>query len=361
MLSIKQTLLLVFSLTSFVVFYIGLLNYLTTESYSSFLVLIFASISSAGVMISTFIISRNITKPIERLDLLMTDFTKNETIPKNKPLKTSIKELNELNQNFEQMVKTVENTIQVEKNLVRELKEVDKQKNEFVAMVSHELKTPLVPIMGYAEMLKKSHLMGQLSPEQSDAVNEIHESSKRLEKLIGDILIAQKLEMGKLIFKNENVDIEKIVSEQIKNFEPLATEKNIQIINSNDIKMTITTDRSRLNQVFSNLITNAIDFVPKENGLIEIGAKDDKSDVIFYVKDNGIGISPDRQKMIFKKFFQADTSPRRSRDGSGLGLSICKGIIERFGGKIWVESKQGKGSTFFFKIPKSFKELISTA
>ncbi len=361
MLSIKQTLLLVFSLTSFVVFYIGLLNYLTTESYSSFLVLIFASISSAGVMISTFIISRNITKPIERLDLLMTDFTKNETIPKNKPLKTSIKELNELNQNFEQMVKTVENTIQVEKKLVRELKEIDMQKNEFVAMVSHELKTPLVPIMGYAEMLKKSHLMGQLSPEQSDAVNEIHESSKRLEKLIGDILVAQKLEMGKLTFKNETVDIEKVVSEQIKNFEPLATEKNIQIINSNDIKTTIITDRSRLNQVFSNLITNAIDFVPKENGLIEIGAKNDKSDVIFYVKDNGIGISPMRQKMIFKKFFQTDTSARRYREGSGLGLSICKGIVERFGGKIWVESKEGEGSTFFFKIPKLVKELISSA
>jgi len=361
MISIKQTLLLVFSLTSFVVFYIGLLNHLTNESDSSFLVLIFASISSVGVMISTFIISRNITKPIERLDLLMTDFTKNEIMPKNKPLKTNIKELNELNQNFEQMVKTVENTIQVEKKLVRELKEVDMQKNEFVAMVSHELKTPLVPIMGYTEMLKKSNLMGQLSSEQSDAVNEIHASSKRLEKLIADILDAQKLEMGKLIFKNENVDIEKIVSEQIKNFEPLAMEKNIQLINSNDIKMTIITDRSRLNQVFSNLITNAIDFVPKENGLIEIGAKDDKSDVIFYVRDNGIGISPAKQKMIFKKFFQTDTSARRCREGSGLGLSICKGIIERFGGKIWVESKEGKGSTFFFKVPKLVKELISAA
>jgi len=361
MLSIKQTLLLVFSLTSFVVFYIGFLNYLTTDTYSSLLVLIFASICSAGVMISTFIISRNITKPIERLDLLMTAFAKNETRPKGKTLKTNIKEINELNHNFEQMVKTVENTIQIEKKLVKELKEIDKQKNEFVAMVSHELKTPLVPIMGYAEMLKKSNLMGQLSPEQSDAVNEIHSSSKRLQKLIADILDAQKLEMGKLIFKKENVDIEKVVSEQIKNFEPLTMEKNIQIINSNDIKMTITTDKSRLNQVFSNLITNAIDFVPKENGLIEIGVKDDKSDVIFYVRDNGIGIPPEKQKIIFKKFFQTDTSARRCREGSGLGLSICKGIIERFGGKIWVESKENKGSTFFFKIPKSFKELIFTA
>ncbi len=202
--------------------------------------------------------------------------------------------------------------------------------------------------------------MGQLRPEQKDAVNEIHASSKKLQKLIDDILVAQKLEMGKLIFKNESVDVEKLVLEQIKNFEPLVLEKNIRLINSNDVKITVTTDKNRLNQVFSNLIKNAIDFVPKENGLIEIGAKDDKNDIIFFVKDNGVGISPEKRSIIFKKFFQIDTSARRSRDGSGLGLSICRGIIERLGGKIWVESKEGEGSIFFFKIHKSARELTTT-
>ena len=105
---------------------------------------------------------------------------------------------------------------------------------------------------------------------------------------------------------------------------------------------------------------NAMEFVPKENGRIEIGTTNDENGITFYVKDNGVGISDEEQKMIFKKFFQIDTSPTREHDGSGLGLAICRGIIERLGGKIWVESKINQGSTFFFTIPNSSSIMVSS-
>ncbi len=360
MISIKQTLLLVFSITSFIVFYVGLLNYFTTQNEATLLILIFSSIASIGVMISTFYISAKITKPIIQLDSLMTYFAKNGKRSNEKPIKTGIREMEELNENFEHMAKTVENTIQVEKKLVKKLQEIDKQKNEFVSMVSHELKTPLVPIRGYAQMLKNSNLLGQLTPEQLEAVDEIYSSSKRLQQLIDDIMVAQKLEMGKLMFKKEDIDIQELIADQIKEFEPLALEKKIQIINSNNLEMSLTSDRNRLKQVLANLIKNAMGFVPKENGRIEIGTTNDENGITFYVKDNGVGISDEEQKMVFKKFFQIDTSPTREHDGSGLGLAICRGIIERLGGKIWVESKINQGSTFFFTIPNSSSIMVSS-
>jgi len=294
------------------------------------------------------------------MDIMLSYLAKNGKRSSEKPIKTGIKEMEELNQNFEYMAKTVEKTIQVEKELVKKLQEVDMQKNEFVSMVSHELKTPLVPIRGYAQMLKNSKLLGELTPEQLEAVDEIYSSSKRLQQLIDDIMVAQKLEMGKLVFNKDDIDIQEFIVEQIKDFELLAAEKKIQIINSNNLEISLTSDKNRLKQVLANLIKNAMDFVPKENGRIEIGTINDKNRITFYVKDNGVGISDEGQKMIFKKFFQIDTSAKRQRDGSGLGLAICRGIIERLEGKIWVESKINQGSTFFFTIPKSSKIMVSS-
>jgi len=113
------------------------------------------------------------------------------------------------------------------------------------------------------------------------------------------------------------------------------------------------TDSDRIAQVFSNLITNAMSFVSHKTGEIEIGAFDNADFVTFFVKDNGIGISEDQQKNIFKKFYQVDTSSTRKKEGSGLGLSICEGIIKTLGGKIWVNSILNEGTTFYFDLPKA--------
>jgi signal transduction histidine kinase len=108
--------------------------------------------------------------------------------------------------------------------------------------------------------------------------------------------------------------------------------------------------------VFTNIIRNAVDFVPAEGGKIEIGAKLNDGKILCHVKDNGIGIPKEKQSGLFGKFYQADSTLSRKHGGTGLGLSICKGIIESLGGKIWVESEKGKGSVFYFEVPKLSKQ-----
>jgi signal transduction histidine kinase len=218
-------------------------------------------------------------------------------------------------------------------------------------MVSHELKTPLVPIIGYVQMLQKQELMGELNKQQLDAVNEIYSSALKLQRLVGDILTTQKLELERLEFNHDNIYIAELLNSILKDFKTIVDGKKIHMSVDISEDGIIFSDRDRINQVFSNLIKNAIDFVDVE-GKITIGVKNNKESVTFFVKDNGSGISEMNQKEIFKKFYQVDTSMSRKRDGSGLGLAICKGITEGLGGKIWIESKENIGSTFYFEIPK---------
>jgi signal transduction histidine kinase len=112
-------------------------------------------------------------------------------------------------------------------------------------------------------------------------------------------------------------------------------------------------DNDRISQVFSNLISNALAFLPESDGEIEIGTQDNSNNVTFFVRDNGVGISEEQQKNIFKKFYQVDTSSKRKKDGSGLGLSICEGIVKALGGTMWVKSSLNQGTTFFFDLPKA--------
>ena len=360
MIPIRNILFLVSGVSSFIIFYMGLVNYLTaTESTTGITLLIFATAVSAGTLLSTVYISKSITNPIEKLAQNMTEFSKTSKITNKKPISTNIKEIHELNENFKDMGQKVEKTLTVQKEYVEKLKEIDRKKVEFSSMVSHELKTPLVPILGYVQMLQKQELMGELNKKQLEAVDEIYSSALKLQRLVGDILTTQKLELGKLEFNQENVDITELLDLIIKDFSPIISQKNIHLIKDNPENIVIFSDKDRINQVFSNLIKNAIDFVESKKGQITIGAKNKKEFIKFFVKDNGIGISEINQKEIFKTFYQIDTSTSRKRDGSGLGLAICKGIIEGLGGKIWVESKENIGTTFYFEIPKQAIKINS--
>jgi len=142
------------------------------------------------------------------------------------------------------------------------------------------------------------------------------------------------------------------MDEQIQIHYGLMAEKNIEFLNTTKTNLKIRSDPDRINQVFANLIKNAVDFVPHD-GKIEINATTKNGDVLFYVKDNGKGIPKEKQDDLFKKFYQVDTSLKRSHGGTGLGLVICKGIVEALGGTIWLESQVDKGTTFYFTIPKN--------
>jgi len=231
------------------------------------------------------------------------------------------------------------------------LKERDNAKAELSAMVSHELKTPLVTISGYAEMLREDALLGTLNKDQTHAVDTIISQTIKLERLISDIMDAQKMDLKKMKFNKREFEISEFMDEQLQIHSKLMDEKKIRFVNSTDgEKINITSDPDRLSQVFANLIKNAVDFVPASNGRIEINAKRKNGQAIFYVKDNGSGIPKDKQENLFKKFYQIDTSLKRSHGGTGLGLVICKGIVEALGGTMWLESEVGQGTTFWFSI-----------
>ncbi|HEY4681246.1 MAG TPA: HAMP domain-containing sensor histidine kinase [Nitrosarchaeum sp.] len=229
-------------------------------------------------------------------------------------------------------------------------KKTEIAKDEFLAMITHELKTPLVPIQGYADILLSEHL-GKLTDKQKERISIIKSSSETLLALISDLLDAQKLELGQLKIRKENANIKDTVTNAIKLFLPQAQKNKIELI-SNIQDLSIEHDPERIKQVITNLIKNSLTAVEPEKGKIEISMKELPQAIQISVKDNGMGIPRDKQSNLFKKFYQVDATLTRERGGSGLGLSICKGILENHGGTITVKSIPKQETIFTFTLPK---------
>jgi len=233
-----------------------------------------------------------------------------------------------------------------------EAKKTDLAKDEFLAMITHELKTPLVPIQGYSDILLGEHL-GNLNPQQKERISIIKSSATSLLDLISDLLDAQKLDIGQLRMDKSENSIKDTIEKAVESLKPQAAEKKVRIT-SKSPNVIISHDSERITQVLTNLIKNSLTAVKSKTGIITVEAQDLPSEVIINVKDNGTGIPDDKQKDLFKKFYQVDTTLTRERGGSGLGLAICEGIINNHGGKIWLEeSTLDGGTTFSFSIPKT--------
>ena len=248
--------------------------------------------------------------------------------------------------------KIIEHHMSELENINEELVQKEKLKDEFLSMTSHELKTPLTPIMGWCDALKDPDIIGDLTEDQCDAVNAIESNVTKLKILIDDLLDVQKLELQQMRFKNEDVDVDILCKRINDDFGFLIKEKQAQLIISMDKIPIFKSDEGRISQVLSALLSNAVDYIPEKEGRIDVNIKEMNNQIIFSIKDNGIGISKENQKLLFKKFYQIDTSHTRKHGGTGLGLAICKGIVEGLGGKIWVESDIGKGAIFYFSIPE---------
>jgi signal transduction histidine kinase len=224
-------------------------------------------------------------------------------------------------------------------------------KDEFSAMITHELNTPLVPIIGYCKMFKTS-MLGRINQEQLEAIEIIEKNTKRLETLITDIMDARKLDLDQMKFKIDELSLDEFFSNLDSDYRKVLENKRCQFTTNPYAKnLVIKTDKSRLRQVFDNLITNAIKFIPENKGKIETGCMKENNNLVFYVKDNGIGILQEKQKELFQKFYQIDTSERRPIGGTGLGLAISKGLVEKLGGTISVKSDGKTGTTFYMKFP----------
>ncbi len=279
----------------------------------------------------------------------------------NSDLKNPKYEISRLSNAFEKMqARIASKNSQLKQNL-KEMESINKGKEEFTAMISHELKTPITPIIMWADILKEPGMIGELNKEQLEAVEKISSCADQLNFLVSDMFDAYKLDLEKLTFNKEKFSVDDLMQNITKNYESIAEKRGVKIINNTLEILTITSDERRIYQVLKNLISNAIDFVPENTGEVKIEASDSADCIEFSVKDNGIGISKENQAELFKKFYQTDTSLTRDHGGSGLGLTICKGIVEGLGGKIWVESELGRGSAFYFTIPKNLqKEKIAS-
>ena len=237
------------------------------------------------------------------------------------------------------------------KQKTEEAKETDVSKDEFLSMITHELKTPLVPIQGYVDILLGEHL-GPVNEKQKGRLKIIKSSAEALLRIISDLLDAQKLDLGKLVVKKVNQDIKDTIQMAVESLQPRATENKITIKQHVDKKILVPHDPERIRQVITNLLKNGLDVVKPNTGVIEVFVEDSASQVKVIVNDNGPGIPIEKQKDLFKKFYQVDTSLTREVGGSGLGLAICKGLVEEHGGIISVESTPGVGSSFSFTLPK---------
>ncbi len=227
--------------------------------------------------------------------------------------------------------------------------ESDRLKSVFLANVSHEIRTPMNAILGFLELLKGEDLSHEKMNSYIDIVNQ---SGKRLLNTINDIIEISKIEAGQAEVHITEVNIPEIMQFHFDFFRQQCFDKGIFLNIKEQIsreKGLIKTDRHKLDGILTNLINNAIKFT--NTGSIEFGNRIEGDMLLFYVRDTGIGIPPDRIQAIFERFVQADVKKSRSHEGSGLGLAIVKAYIEMMGGKIWIESETNAGSTFYFTIP----------
>ncbi len=242
-------------------------------------------------------------------------------------------------------------------------KEVDRMKTDFISTVSHELRTPLTSVLGFASIIqeKLEEDVFPLLPDDNrktkktirrvkDNINIIISEAERLTTLINDVLDIAKMEAGKLDWKQEQINIEKVIERSLAATSALFDAKNLELIKNIEPALPkIIGDEDRLIQVLINLISNAVKFT--EYGSITCSAKVNNSNVIISVTDTGSGISQEDCPLVFDKFKQVGEIFTDKPQGTGLGLPICKQIVEHHGGNIWVESELTKGSTFSFSIP----------
>ncbi len=231
----------------------------------------------------------------------------------------------------------------------REVERATRLKSKFLASMSHELRTPLNAIVGFSDLLAEG-TPGELNVKQKRFVNHIKQGSIHLLQLINDILDLSKIEAGQLDLHCEDFLVVDALPEVLSTIRPIAMAKNIQVQQKLASERPLYADRIRFKQVLYNLLSNAVKFTPKD-GSIELSSRDDGTSVCLSVTDTGVGIRPEDQEIIFEEFRQVEETAR-THEGTGLGLAITRRLVERQGGKIWVESEPGKGSRFSFTLPQ---------
>ena len=227
--------------------------------------------------------------------------------------------------------------------------ESDRLKTAFLQNMSHEIRTPLNGILGFAELIQNDYLDKKDLRKYSSV---IRSSGKRLLELINNIIDVSRIETGNLTVYTTDISINALFKDLINQFALKARDRGVELnmiksFNHDDVLLV--SDNLKLRQILSNLVNNALKFTNK--GIVEIGYELKNDEILFIVKDTGVGVAAEQKERIFERFYQPDMSMSRGFEGAGLGLSICKGLVELLNGRIWLESVQGIGTTFYFTIP----------
>ncbi len=233
-----------------------------------------------------------------------------------------------------------------------ELRRLIEAKSEFVSAVSHDLRTPLTTIIEGVSLCAQG-LLGEVNPEQKKILDLVLADAKRMAEFINDLLELSRIESGRIEIKKKRLPMNEVISQVLDSFQKLAEEKEIALTNSlpRDLPPTFADER-HCRRVLTNLIGNSLKFTPP-GGKVEIMGKwrKETDELIFGVKDNGIGIPKKEQEKIFQRFCRIERKGEPLEPGTGLGLALCKELVEINGGKIWFESEEQKGTTFFFSLP----------
>ncbi len=238
---------------------------------------------------------------------------------------------------------------------ITRLKQLEKIRQDFVANVSHELRTPLTTIKGYAETL----LDGALKEDQAfQFVQVIKRHTDRLTKIVEDLLMLSRIETKEFQLKMEAISLRDFIDDIVDFVKEPAERKKISL-SRNEISSSLgaRADRTYLEQVLINLLDNAIKYTPEGGKVIVSAIEKDSKEIQLSVEDNGIGIPKEDLSRIFERFYRVDKGRSKEMGGTGLGLSIVKHLVQAHGGRVWVESQPGKGSTFYFTLPKRGEEV----
>lgn len=242
-----------------------------------------------------------------------------------------------------------------------QLKELDKAKDEFISMASHQLRTPLTTVKGYVSMLDEGDF-GKISKAQREPIEQVLDGSNRMARLIDDLLNVSRMEAGRFFIDATEIDLNKIVPQEIDQLQSLAKSKKVELVYKAPAKPipTMHLDENKTRQVIMNLADNAVHYSqpPKGGGKVEVRLERDGDDIVYAVRDNGIGVPKDQQDKLFTKMFRARNAQELRPDGTGLGLYLVKRVIEDQGGKIVFESEPGRGSMFGFRMPIHNKVVV---
>lgn len=336
-----STLLTIINTIIFIIFTIGF-NYFNNSSINIFLLIFIIIIYFfLSFFINVLIINRSVGVKIDRIYRII---EKSGNI-KLKHRKNSIFEIE----------KEIGNWAELKSTEINQLKVMVSYRKEYLGNVSHELKTPIFIAQSYIETL----LDGSIN---DDRVNRKHlkkslKSILRLSNIVKDLEMISKLERDRLVLEKKDFDVNLMIKDIIDSIDISAKNYDIKVIMNkiDQPPLMVYADEEKIEQVISNLITNAIKYNKEENGKISINCIDKGDKYMIEVQDNGIGIKKEVIGRIFERFYRVDTDRSRKKGGTGLGLAIVKHILEAHGEKIYVESEYGSGSKFYFTLEKSYK------